>query len=254
MFEKVTATDGGKAVARRGVFVLGSTAIEGGLLAALIAIAAWLAPPKPPPDLGVLHGPVLVRAPAPSKKGAGPPAAVPKRVNTRRPPTGLVQPHVVAPTPLPTPDAAPGAEPDAPAGAGTPDGMDPDGDPDSTCKGSGCTGKVGEGQGGNAVIEAPRYPGEGFIPPAEDEHGCVASGIRLPPDLRGFTGKVMVKFAVGTDGATDLFQFMTPSADPRIELAVKNAIRSCRFRPGRDTLGQAQRIWLILPLRLEGSR
>jgi protein TonB len=107
---------------------------------------------------------------------------------------------------------------------------------------------------GDAVEDAPRWVTTGFRKPVEAEPGCVAAAIRLPADLAGFVSqRITVKFAVGRDGSIGRVEILGELPDRRIETAILRALGSCRWRPGADARGEAIALWVILPIRFEGT-
>jgi membrane associated rhomboid family serine protease len=90
-----------------------------------------------------------------------------------------------------------------------------------------------------------------FTKPREVEAGCVGRSLRLPRDMRGFSGTVTVKFAVQPNGATSHFEVLSDVPDVRLATAIRRAVLTCRFSPGTDAAGTPLAVWMILPLRFD---
>jgi hypothetical protein len=101
-------------------------------------------------------------------------------------------------------------------------------------------------------LAPPVFAGTGYTKPAEVERGCIGRSIRVPSGAESFSGNVTVKFAVMRDGAVQHFEALTDTPGPLAD-AIWQAVRGCRFTPGRDATGTSVAIWMILPLRFKGS-
>lgn len=247
MFDEVTKQEGGKNAARKGAFVLGSSVLQALVVLAIITISARIAakvteapidvkfirargaPPPPPPP-----------PPPPKKKKTPDQKAVVKAA-----PGALIQPKEI-----PTETKAP-----EPSSADDEDDDGVEGGVEGGVKGGVVGGVIGGTLGGTVggVEEAPVYVTAGFKKPSLEDPSCVGNSVRIPKDLQGIVTKVTVKFAVGKDGTTDLFQFMTQVPDKRIEEAIRSAISGCKWVPGADAQGHPTRIWVILPIQMKGS-
>jgi protein TonB len=230
VFDDVTRKEGGKTVARKGAFLLGSSALQGLAVLVIIAVSARIAAKvaeEPIVDVKFLKG------------SAPPPPPPPKRRTTKKVERKPVNPSaMIQPKDIPTDLSPPDPEDDGGVEGGVEGGV---------------IGGVVGGVVGGSLDEAPVYATAGYKKPSLDDAGCIRSSIRIPKELQGFISKVTVKFAVSRDGSTDLFQFMTQVPDKRIEDAVKSAVRNCKFNPGTDAQGKPVRIWVIMPIQFQGG-
>ncbi len=98
--------------------------------------------------------------------------------------------------------------------------------------------------------DAPAFATAGYTKPAMAEPGCVQQRVaRLfrPPSL---PPPITVKFAVGSEGTAYRFEVMGPAEAPlELAKALEEAVRSCRWIPGKDPEGRAVPVWVILPVR-----
>jgi protein TonB len=245
VFDEVTKQEGGKRAARRGAYLVGSTAVQVLLVLAIITVSARIgaraieekivdvkfvrqAPPPPPPP------PPPPRKKAPSK----PKTDAPKQVV---PPMAMIQPKDV-PAELKPPD---------------PNEKVPEEDTgsDEGVEGGVVGGVVGaQAQRGGGVEEAPQYMTAGFRKPQEAQPGCVRNSMRVPPALAGFiSGPITVKFAVRRDGSIGPVQIMTQVPDPRITEVIRKGLAECPWIPGADAQGKPVSIWVIMPIRFAGG-
>lgn len=248
MFDEVTKREGGKRAARKGAYLVGSTAFQVGFLAVLIfasekirakmneappvdvqfvrAKAAAPAPPPPPP------------APRRPKSAPKPPSDAPKPKPP--PPTAMIQPKEVQEVmKLPDPNSKPEPEPDYAEGDGDGDGV----------VGGVVGGAAPAPSGGGGIEDAPVYATTGFNPPREKQRGCVAQAVRVPRDLQGIVSTVVAKFGVKPNGQPYAFSIIGSQPDPRIVNAVWQAIQQCDWVAGADAQGRPTAIWVTLPLR-----
>lgn len=229
--------EGGKRAARKGAYILGSTAFQivlvAGLIVASTAIRAATqadqlvdvkfvraAPPPPPP-------PPPARRKAASKPKTDAPKPPP-------PPMAMIQPKDVSEEMKP------------------PDPSQKEEEPDYGDEGG--EGVVGGVVGAGQIEEAPQYMQAGFRKPVEAQPGCIRDSIRVPASLQGFiSGPITVKIGIRPDGTVQALQIMTPVPDKRIEDAIRNAAGACRWIPGADAQGRPIRIWVIMPIRFTGG-
>lgn len=101
--------------------------------------------------------------------------------------------------------------------------------------------------------EEPVVARAGYRLPAPVTPRCVEKSARLPaPVADRMPGSVILRFAVGRDGAADLVQ-MQPGPDrlpgervePEIVEALTAAVKGCRFTPGLDDHGRPARMWVV---------
>jgi len=238
VFDEVTKQEGAKRAARRGAYLMGSTAVQILLVLAVITISARIgakaieekivdvkfvrqAPPPPPPP------PPPPRRKAPSK----PKTDAPKQFV---PPMAMIQPKDV-PAELKPPDPN---EKVVEEDTGSDEGVE-----------GGVIGGVAGAQGGG-FEEAPQYMTAGFRKPQEVQPGCVKNSMRVPPSLAGFiSGPITVKFAVRRDGSIGQVMIMSQVADPRITEVIRQGLSSCQWTSGADAQGRPVSIWVIMPIR-----
>jgi protein TonB len=258
MFDRILLRDLPRRTARRGAYSLAASALQATLFTSVLIGSAHLAAREPPP-LPIVEVQIVRAAPrrayvppaAPVVLSAARRAALAARPGVRTykppPPSALVQPRLLA-SEMRMPAA------DEPIEEIDPSALSGDGD-----------GVVGGFAGvvpasydeapartDGGVEEAPRWVTTGFRKPAEEVPGCVASSIRLPPDLAGFVSeRLTVKFAVGRDGSVGRVELLGDLPDRRIEAAILRALGACRWRPGADARGEPIALWVILPIRFE---
>lgn len=254
LFDAMVARRGGRRVARRSAWTLGAAGFQVLFVSSIALLTAALAArARPPEPVDVKLVRAVYRRPAPPPPAAAP-AAARRAVAARpagvatvkpRPPAALVQPREIAEV-MKAPDPSEpmeAYEEDLEGAEGGVVGGVP-----------GYVPEAASGDEGGGVMEAPRYVTTGFRAPAEVSPGCVGRSVRLPPDLAGFAaGQVVVKFAVGRDGSVGLARLMTPVPDPRIFEAIRQALESCRWRPGADAQGAPGTFWVVLPLRFSSE-
>lgn len=249
MFDRIVYTGLRKRAAHRSAYIFVAAVTQSLVVAAMAVATAKLAAPATRETVVEVQLPRMAPRPPPPP----PPAAA--GVGRRRPapgerrvvkppsPTALVQPREVLPEMKAADASEPVEEYDYEGGA---EGGVVGGVP-------GAEQWRGEARGGGGGIEeAPQYALTGFRKPAEAEPGCVRGAIRMPTELAGFvSGPITVKFAVGRDGRVGLVQFLTAVPDPRIEQAVRQGLRACRWIPGADAQGRPTALWVVLPIRFE---
>jgi protein TonB len=239
VFDEVTKQEGGKRAARRGAFLMGSTAVQILLVFAVVTVSARIgaraieekvvdvkfvrqAPPPPPPP------------PPPRKKSPSKPKTDAPKVVV--PPMAMIQPKDV-PAELKPPDPN---EKVVEEDTGSDEGVE--------------GGVVGGVAGAQGFEEAPQYMTAGFRKPQEAQRGCVANSMRVPPSLAGFiSGPITVKVAIRRDGSVGQVQVMSQVADPRIIEVIRQGLASCQWTPGADAQGRPISIWVIMPIRFAGG-
>ena len=162
---------------------------------------------------------------------APPRTAPPPPVLTEQPVLPPPPPTVTPPTeqvPSPAPDSAPAAASAAGAGSGggTGGGQGTGAGPGS---GSGTGPGSGGGSGGGASAGSkgrPPEPRQYMIPPVD-----------IPKSLRGKT--VTVSFTIASDGRVTDFDVNPPIADRDYSKKFNEVLRAFRFRPARDSTGEA---------------
>ncbi len=245
MFDEVTKKEGGKNAARRAGYVVGSTAFQIVLVAAIIAATTYRATHKsdePVVDVKFVK-PV---APPPPPPPPAPPAARPKRPPSEKPRTDL---------PKPPPPQALLQPKEVQAEMKPPDPNEPP-EPEydyGDDSGEGVVGGV-VGAQPSAIEDAPQFATSGYVKPHQATPNCVQSSVRVPPSLTGFvSGPIPVKFAIGKDGAPSKFQVMAGTDNPQIGEIIWRAVQACKWVPGADPQGRPTSIWVILPLRFQGG-
>jgi hypothetical protein len=120
--------------------------------------------------------------------------------------------------------------------------------------------QVAKERGCPVVPLAPKgTPADGpakYVKPREVMKGCAGRAIGAALQSSGVwaQGNATVKFAVGKDGKVSRLEFLDPPNQRcDVVLMVKQAIQSCGFEPGRDSQGQPQMIWMVLPLRFKAN-
>jgi periplasmic protein TonB len=245
VFDEVTKREGGQRAARRGAFLLGSSAVQIAVVSGVIFLSAAI-------SAKVAEGPLvpvkIVKSATPPPPPPPPPA--PKRKTPPKPRTeapkprpqmmAMVQPKEV-PLELKEPDKTAPPEEEDTGDEGVEGGVI-----------GGVVGATAPAPSGPAIEDAPSYGGAGYKKPQEAQRGCVTSSLRFPKDLAGYVSSVTVKFAIGRDGQPSLFQVMGGGTDPRIAAAIWQAIQSCQWQPGADPQGRPTKIWMIMPVRFQG--
>jgi len=229
VFAQVTARESGRHMASRALWLLGSTGFQGAVVAAVVAATLAVQPPPEPAPGPIV--PIVLPKPEPRREPPRRQQADPART-TRPTPTSseLVQPVDVPP--VASTDPGP-PEPIA-AGAGPADGEWMPG-----------TEPTGVGGGEEEVLHVQA----GFRAPAMAVRGCVQQSVRVPRELAGFvSGQVVVKFAVGRDGAPSRFS-VVGDVPERLSGAIWQAVQGCRWVAGADPSGQPVSIWVLMPLR-----
>jgi periplasmic protein TonB len=230
VFAQVTARETGRHMASRALWLLGSTGLQGGLVAAVVA-ASLLVPPAVTTPIGPT---VILPPPRPAPRPAPRPPQPTGQARTTQappPPSALVQPQAVAAV--------------APVAPGPPDPVAGDASPadGEWVPGTQPTGATSGGEEEILHVQA------GFRAPAMAARGCVQQSLRVPRELSGFvSGQVVVKFAVGRDGAPSRFS-VVGSVPDRLAGAIWQAVQDCRWIAGADPSGQPVSIWVVMPLR-----
>ncbi len=230
--------EGGKRAARKGAYILGSTAFQVVLVAGLIVASTAIraatqadqpvdvkfiraAPPPPPP-------------PPPPARRKSPPKPKTEAPKPAPPPMAMIQPK------------------DVPQEMKPPDPHEKEEEPDYGDEGS--EGGVVGGVVGAQIEEAPQYLQAGFRKPMLSNPRCIQENLRVPAALQGFvSGPITLKIGIRRDGSVQALQIMTPVPDKRIEDAIRNAVGSCPWVPGADAQGRPTPIWVIMPIRLVGG-
>jgi hypothetical protein len=100
---------------------------------------------------------------------------------------------------------------------------------------------------GRCALAGPDTGAQGrFRRPRETEPGCVGRSLRLPSDLWGIHGKLLVTFSVSARGVPSRFR-VTGANSRRLVEAVLTAISGCTFEPGTKD-GRPISVWMVLPL------
>jgi len=89
----------------------------------------------------------------------------------------------------------------------------------------------------------------GWTRPKERAKHCVINGVRLPKDLAGITGSVMIGFRVRADGTVDQFAANSQIDDARVVNAIWAAVKVCSFEPGLDPSGKPADLPLDMKIR-----
>jgi TonB family protein len=251
LFDHVTKQEGARRAGRQGLFLLGSSALQVGLVVTIV-LAASAIRARVGEERVV---PVKFVRTAMSAPVAMPPAAQPPKPARRRPaepakaaPTALVQPHEIPKTEVdPDPEGPPE---EAPPSANEHDGV--------------VGGAVAAVPTPPAVATTPRpappvvkdepaYAGAGFTRPRPAERNCVQARLRMPHGLEGFAATVTVKFAIGKDGTPGLFQVQGPEPDARLTSAIWQAVQECRWFAGTNPKGEPTKIWVVMPFRFQAG-
>ena len=227
--------------ARKGAYILGSTAFQFALVAGLIVASTAIraatqadqlvdvkfiraAPPPPPPP-----PPPARKKTAPKPKSDAPKPPPPS-------PAAMIQPKDVS-VEMKPPDPSEKREEEPDYG-------------DEGSEGGVVGGVVGAGQ----IEEAPLYMQAGFRKPTLVNSRCIQENLRVPAALQGFvSGPITLKIGIRRDGSVQALQIMTAVPDKRIEDAIRNAVGACPFVPGADAQGRPTPIWVIMPIRLIGG-
>lgn len=229
MFAAVTHRETAHHAARRAGWLLGSTVLQGGLVAAIVALGFAARPPDDEPVVPI----VFPTRPEPPRERR--PSVPDARPRERPPaaPSDLVQPRDIAPSAT----LEPGPPDPAPSG---PVEVDP-----GFLPGTGPSGPAAAG-----AVEDVVFAGAGYRAPAMATRGCVQRSVRVPRDLAGFaSGTVVVKFAVGRDGTPGRFSVEGGEVPDRLAAAIRQAVEGCRWIAGADPAGQPTSIWVVMPLR-----
>ncbi|MFT3915092.1 MAG: hypothetical protein QM704_13510 [Anaeromyxobacteraceae bacterium] len=233
MFADVTARETGRQTATRALYLLGSTGLQGILVAALVLATLVARPPPEQPPVPIGQPVILPSRPPAAPRPASQPA--PRLARPTPPRDTIVQPVDVPPVAA----TEPGPPDPAPVGDGP---ADPDFVPG--------TAPIAGGNGAGGVTEETLYAQAGFRAPALAQRLCVQQGLRVPRDLAGFvSGPVTVKFAVGRDGTPARFSTLTGGVPDRIAAAIWQAVQDCRWVAGADPSGQPVSLWVVMPLR-----
>jgi protein TonB len=238
VFDEVTKRETGKYAARRAGWVFGSTAVQIGLVAVALFAGRQIKAAIEDKPIDVK----FVRAAAPPKPPPPPPPAPPvkKKPSAPKPPSDTPLPPPPPPQALIQPrDVQAEMKVDTSP-------KEPEYNYGDAKEGEGVVGGV---VGANQIEEAPAFATTGYVKPAEKEKGCVGRSVRMPRELQGIVTTVTVKFAVGPDGRTRLFEVLSDIPDKRLRDQIQQAVQHCEFTPGLDPKGKPQLIWMILPLR-----
>ena len=124
-----------------------------------------------------------------------------------------------------------------------------------SCEGPNCSPDIG-GPGGTGFGPGTReveisFPHEGYTKPHLERADCLAESIHIPSELHGAASRVLVRFAVESNGAVSHFSFPQHVPDPRIEAAIVAGVRNCNWIAGTDPKGDPAAIWVVQPIRLE---
>ena len=236
MFTAVTARDTGRRAASRAAWLLGSTALQGGLVAAGVLLALAVRPPAAAEE-PTLPTVVFKQPPRPAEPRPALPAGRPRADRPAPRDPALLQPAEIAPEA----SLDPGPVEALPFASG---GGDADWVP----------GTAPPAPSGPAAVEDVVFAGAGFRAPAMAQRGCVQRSVRVPRDLTGYvSGTIVVKFAVGRDGSPGRFAVTSGGVPDRLAAAVWQAVQDCRWVPGADPTGQPTSIWVVMPLRFSGE-
>lgn len=99
---------------------------------------------------------------------------------------------------------------------------------------------------------SPVFAVSGYVKPAEVEKHCVANAVRLPRQMAGIDGTITSKFAVEADGSTSHYEALS-EAPGEVIMAIRQAVKLCKFTPGLDPQGRPVSMWVILPIRFQGD-
>lgn len=243
MFEDITRRQGGKRIARRAGFLLGSTVVQGSLLVVLFAVSAYVkarVTEEPAPVDVKFVKPAVKPPPAPvALAPTAPPPPRQPRVAAKRPdlpkpppPQALVQPKNVEPE-MKKPEAP---EPEYDWGDHA---------------GEGVVGGVLGGSEAAVAPEVPSWASPQDTKPRMADSGCVQRNIHLTNELLDAAGNstVLVKFVIEKDGKPISFEALSQNVDPRLAGAIWSAIRNCKWLAGADPHGQPKVFFVTLPLR-----
>jgi hypothetical protein len=237
MFAAVTTRETGRHAATRAAWLLGSTALQGGLVTAAVALTLLIGPApvdETPPPIG---RPVILQPPRPPSPPPARPDGPPRRQTAPAPASAMLQPQDVAGT--------------ATLDPGPPDPVPGDWGPTD---GDFVPGTAPAGPAGPAAVEEVVFAGAGFRAPAMETRGCVQRSVRVPRELAGFvSGTVVVKFAIGRDAVPGRFSVASGEVPDRLALAIWQAVQGCRWSAGADPSGQPTSIWVVMPLRFQAE-
>lgn len=249
MFEHVTNSKSVAGAGRNGLFLLGSSLVQGGVVVAVVLAASMIKARVA--DEPVV--PVKLARIVPAAPPAPPATPTQPRVEHRRP-TAAVKPlaALVAPRTIPAsvPEVSEPEEEEAPASV-----------PSDAVVG-GVVGEVASAAPAApapppppkpVVKDEPSYAGAGFVRPRVEDPSCLRANLQLPRGLEGMAAAVTAKFAVGVDGAPSLFSVQPADADARLASAIWEAIRTCRWIAGTDSRGRATKIWVLMPFRFRAN-
>jgi TonB family protein len=108
-----------------------------------------------------------------------------------------------------------------------------------------------------ACATAPTLPpgGDwtGWTKPKERVKGCVGNSVRIPRDLVGVTGSVLITFRVRADGTHDSIKVRSQIDDARIGRAMWAAVKDCSFEPGLDPSGKPADLPMEMKVRFAGE-
>jgi len=249
VFDEVTKREGGQRVARRGAFILGSSAVQIAVVSGIIFLSAAI-------SAKVAEGPIvpvkIVKSVTPPPPPPPPPA--PRRKTPPKPKTEAPKPRPPSPMAMIQPKEVPLElkEPDKNAPPEEEEDVGDEGVEGGVI--GGVVGATAPAPGGPAIEDAPSYGGAGYKTPQQAQRNCVQNSVRIPKELAGFvSGPVTVKFAIGRDGQPSLFTMMSQVSDARIAGAIWQAIQNCQWVAGTDPQGRPTKIWVILPIRFQSG-
>lgn len=245
MFEHVTNTKPVAGAGRSGLFLLGSSLVQGGVVVAVLLVASMI-------KARVVDEPLvpvkLARA-APAAPTAPPPAPMAPQVERRRTTAAKPLASLIAPRTIPESLPEPSQPEEEPAPPEIP----------SDAVVGGVVGKVAAAAPAPppppkpVVKDEPAYAGAGFVRPRLEDQACLQAHLQLPRGLEGTSAAVTAKFAIAADGAPSLFTVQPADADARLAAAIWEAIRACRWIAGADPRGKATKIWVLMPFRFHAN-
>ena len=89
----------------------------------------------------------------------------------------------------------------------------------------------------------------GWTKPKERVDHCVINSVRVPKDLAGITGSVLVTFTVRANGTVDSFKAQSQIDDARIARTIWAAVTHCSFEPGLDPSGKPADLPMEMKIR-----
>jgi periplasmic protein TonB len=249
LFDHMTGKEVTVRAGRKGWFLLGSSAVQAGVVAALVLIASAI-------KAKVAVEPVvpvkLIKPTVPASPSVPPAPSSPKPRGMRRRPadvprsaTALIQPKAITAA---VPELE-GAEEDVAAAN----------DASESVLGGAVGAAAFESVASppprpkSIVKDEPAYAGVGFVRPRPAERHCVQTRLQIPRGLEGLAATVTVRFAVGKDGSPSLFMVQSSDPDARLAAAIWKAVRSCRWIPGTNPQGQPTTIWVVMPFRFQAN-